>query len=477
MSEKKDLNWDVAFLIFLVFLFLTKLLILYFLKLPLSFDEAYYWDWSRHLAFGYYSKPPMVAWLIRLSTWIFGNSEFAVRLPALLCMVLASGFSYLLFKELTDRKTAFFSAVFISLLPIITIYSFVMTIDPPLIFFWILATYFFVKYLKSRKAFFAILSGVTAGLALLSKQTAAAFCFFGLVFSLLYLRNEPGCKLYLITFVLIPFLVYLPNVFWNLKHGLLMLKHTESHFTRHEHNLKGFLNFFAGCIGAYTPFFVYLIGLGVGYLFSKTKSLILNFLYLEHLPFLLLVMGASLFIKMNVNWIFPFVIGGYFLALRSWESELLSFSRLKKALVKVSFAIGILGSFLLVALALSPKHFPKTAQRLLSKFQGWKVLASKVSESYDGRYPLVCGDRHIAAELAFYLKTHPEPYVANFSRVAKSQYDVWRKVTQLAGKEVVFVGSGNNKPRFLKKAKLLRVVLVKLPYKVEVFSVWQGIIK
>ena len=61
--------------------------------LDLAPDEAHYWDWSRHLDWSYYSKGPLVAWLIRASCELVGDwSEqhtgsltFAVRLPAVLC--------------------------------------------------------------------------------------------------------------------------------------------------------------------------------------------------------------------------------------------------------------------------------------------------------------------------------------------------------------------------------------------------------
>jgi 4-amino-4-deoxy-L-arabinose transferase-like glycosyltransferase len=46
---------------------------------PLTFDEAYYWMWSKHLAGGYYDHPPMVAVVIRLGTMIAGDTEFGVR--------------------------------------------------------------------------------------------------------------------------------------------------------------------------------------------------------------------------------------------------------------------------------------------------------------------------------------------------------------------------------------------------------------
>src|SRR5262245_54029056 len=61
--------------------------------LNLAPDEAHYWDWSRHLDWSYYSKGPLVAWLIRASCELFGpwsqaligNEMLAVRLPAVLC--------------------------------------------------------------------------------------------------------------------------------------------------------------------------------------------------------------------------------------------------------------------------------------------------------------------------------------------------------------------------------------------------------
>ena len=51
---------------------------------PLTFDEAYYWTWSKHLAGGYYDHPPMVAIVIRLGTMLAGDTEFGVRLVSIL---------------------------------------------------------------------------------------------------------------------------------------------------------------------------------------------------------------------------------------------------------------------------------------------------------------------------------------------------------------------------------------------------------
>src|SRR5207344_3538253 len=51
---------------------------------PITFDEAYYWMWSKHLAGGYYDHPPMVAVVIRLGTLIAGDTELGVRLVSIL---------------------------------------------------------------------------------------------------------------------------------------------------------------------------------------------------------------------------------------------------------------------------------------------------------------------------------------------------------------------------------------------------------
>ena len=460
---------DRVFWMFLGVYFIVKLVYLYLLKLPLSFDEAYYWDWSRIPAFGYYSKPPMVAWLIGLSTKIFGTSEFAVRLPALLCCILTLIFGYKLFKELLPKNKALSSTIFLGLVPIITIYSFVMTIDPPLIAFWTIALWCFVRYTKTLSTGYAVLCGIFAGLGLLTKQTMAAFLFFTLIYALLFLKNKRHFYLYLFSLVILPALIYLPNILWNLKHGFLMLKHTESHFTRKEHSILQFLNYFFGCNGAYTLIFTGLLVTGFSYLRSYKRSQVFDYLYVVSLPFLVFITLVALFIKININWIFPFVITGYFLWF--WMED---FSGWRRFVSKVSWGIAIVFSFLLCTLAFKPGLFPPIMQKLLSKFQGWRTLAKEVTPVIPRDLPLVAENRHIAAELDFYLPWHPKAYVLNLSGHPESQYDVWRSVKKLNGKLVILVKSGLSPIGVLKEARLLKKVTVRRSYGNIVFSVWQG---
>ena len=72
--------------------------------IDLSGDEAQYWDWSRNLDLSYYSKGPLVAYIIRASCEMFGNTMPAVRYPALFFSVATSLVTYLLTKKLFDSE-------------------------------------------------------------------------------------------------------------------------------------------------------------------------------------------------------------------------------------------------------------------------------------------------------------------------------------------------------------------------------------
>jgi 4-amino-4-deoxy-L-arabinose transferase-like glycosyltransferase len=61
-------------------------------QLPLSADEAYYWLWSLHPAAGYFDHPPMIAWLIRAGTTLFGATPLGVRFAGIVLSLPASWF-------------------------------------------------------------------------------------------------------------------------------------------------------------------------------------------------------------------------------------------------------------------------------------------------------------------------------------------------------------------------------------------------
>ena len=108
-------------------------------------DEAQYWFWAQHLALGYYSKPPLVAWLIALSTAMFGDGEFAVRLSAPLLHGVAAGLVYAIGTQLYDRRVGFWSALVYASLPAVSLSALLISTDAALMPCWAAALYFFIR--------------------------------------------------------------------------------------------------------------------------------------------------------------------------------------------------------------------------------------------------------------------------------------------------------------------------------------------
>src|SRR5207245_2224166 len=106
-------------------------------------DEAQYWVWSQHLALGYYSKPPLVAWLIALTTGVLGESELAIRLSAPLLHAGAAVFVYAIGTRLYDRQVGLWSALAYASLPGVSVSGFIISTDAALLPFWAAALYAF----------------------------------------------------------------------------------------------------------------------------------------------------------------------------------------------------------------------------------------------------------------------------------------------------------------------------------------------
>src|SRR5438128_1846596 len=140
--------------------------------IDLSGDEAHYWDWSRRLDICYYSKGPMVAWLIRSSCAMLGDTMPAVRLPALLLAIGSSILTYWLTLRLFQSDRIALGAVLLNhLVPMFLAGSVLMTIDPPFFFFWALASCFAVKAIFDEKKWAWIAMGIAIGLGFWSKFT------------------------------------------------------------------------------------------------------------------------------------------------------------------------------------------------------------------------------------------------------------------------------------------------------------------
>ena len=243
-----------------------RIIALIFSPANLGPDEAQYWFWSQTPAFGYFSKPPLIAWAIAVTTAVFGNAEWAVRLAAPLFHFGAAAFLYLAALRIFDRRVAFWTGLAWITLPGVILSSFLMTTDAPLLFFWSAALYCLVRIVKADQPeplLFAVL-GVAIGLGFLSKYAMIYFPA-GLAAAMLVapgLRTALLRPALLLTGVIAGALV-LPNLLWNAQNDFQTLSHTaaNANWGVELFNAQSLLTFLAGqfAVAGPVPFLALIV--------------------------------------------------------------------------------------------------------------------------------------------------------------------------------------------------------------------------
>lgn len=198
----------------------SVLLRLSYLGLPeLFYEEAYYWNYAKHLDIGYLDHPPLVAWIIWLSIKLMGDNEFAVRFGAFICWFFMAYFSYRLARNINKGNLSSPVLLLVATLPIFFATGWAMTPDAPLMACWAAILYFLYRALiqEQRMAWLGV--GITMGLGMLSKYTMALTGFSTLLFILMdrnsrkwVLRPEPYLA------IVVAVIIFSPVIIWNAGH-------------------------------------------------------------------------------------------------------------------------------------------------------------------------------------------------------------------------------------------------------------------
>ena len=187
---------------------------------PLTFDEAYYWTWSKHLAFGYYDHPPGVAVVIRLGTMIAGDTELGVRLVSIL---LALPMSFAVYSTAVilfgGRRVAATATILLNVTLMAAVGTLIVTPDSPLLVASSFIVLSLAKVLETGRGAWWLAVGAAVGAALLSKYTAL---FFGPAI-LIWLVSVPKLRRWLISpwpylGGLVSLLIFSPVILWNADH-------------------------------------------------------------------------------------------------------------------------------------------------------------------------------------------------------------------------------------------------------------------
>lgn len=197
----------------------------------LSFDEAHYWMWSERLAPAYFSKGPGVAFAIRGSTALFGDTEFGVRFWSPILGAATSLLLYYFTRRLFTERAAFWAIIGLNAVPLFNVGTLLMTIDPLSIFFWVAAMFTFWLALERSPGatWLWTTTGFLIGLGFLCKYTNAFELVSIVVVLALVPRHRREFKRRGLYFLLGAFAICLvPPLIWNAQHTWITLSHLRS---------------------------------------------------------------------------------------------------------------------------------------------------------------------------------------------------------------------------------------------------------
>jgi len=404
-------------------------------------DEAQYWLWSLTPDWGYYSKPPLVAWVIRLTTSLLGEDEAAIRLSAPLFHFGTALVIYQIGRRLYDARVGMWSAIAYATLPGVSFSAMIISTDVPLLFFWAVALYAFVRAREEGGGRWWIAVGLAAGFGLLSKYAMAYWLLSAPIFLLAIAEERRHLPRFLGATVL-ALAIYAPNFLWNLSHQFVSYRHTEANanITGLSLHLGAFGEFVGSQFGVFGPIFFGTLLVIVTLLRRALTERRAQLLAVFALPTLAMMMTVSLLSRAQPNWSAPTYVSGVILVV----AFLLQHRR--NALVVVSIAIHVAAAAVafgardaaaLVGYEIPGKYEP------FHRLRGWAQLGRSVSALLR-QYPglrLMSDNREVLAALIYYVRPHPfDALKWNEVRSVHDQFDMTSDVQSAPGANVLFVG-------------------------------------
>jgi 4-amino-4-deoxy-L-arabinose transferase-like glycosyltransferase len=373
-------------------------------------DEAQYWIWAQHPAWGYFSKPPMVAWMIWASNQLLGPSDFTTKLPATLTYFCTSMLVYRIAERLYDGRIAGWAAIAFITLPSVSLSSVIISTDVPLLFFWSVATYGLVRAREpGASRVWWLLVGLAAGLGLLSKYAMGFWIGSALGF-LLAFRDERRHVTSSLAAMVLALAIYAPNFLWNRAHGFASYHHTAANANLHGFALHpdAFAAFAGSQFGVFGPIFagtLILIALGASRRPSAVDRTTWLLLALS-LPTLAIMLVESMLSRAQPNWSAPAYLAATILVVawlyRQGREALVQWSVVLHLAVAV-LAFGAHDIAHAVGLPLPGKLDP------VHRLRGWHSLGEAVSSARDQAptLPLLGDSRELMAALIYYMEPHP----------------------------------------------------------------------
>jgi 4-amino-4-deoxy-L-arabinose transferase-like glycosyltransferase len=416
--------------------------LLFLYPVDLSPDEAQYWYWAQSLDWGYFSKPPLVAWAIAATTSLCGNAEGCVRLSSPVFQFGTSLFILAVGSRLFSARIGLWSAVVFATLPGLSVAAVTVSTDTPLLFCWSAALYALTRVLEKDDLRWWALLGIAIGLGMMAKYAMGFF-----VLSLAFLVTVDGkARAAFLTrgaaiAALLATVIFIPNVIWNARHDFVTLAHTEANANIgaslfHPAALAEFLMSQFGVFGPIL--FAALIWLVVRRARLLWKS-DCRLLFLFAAPPLVVMTALSILSRANANWAAPAYISGVILVVAVLVNEG------RRILVTVSVALHV--GFAVIAFAAvgwaftRPDSLPKWADPL-TRLRSWHSYGSSIS-AIAATVPhrgYLFDDRPELVEMLYYGQPQPvEVWKWQTSAIVRDHFDLTRNVANAPPGPLVLV--------------------------------------
>ena len=392
----------------IIALTLLRVFLLFVNGMPLYADEAQYWLWSKDLDWGYYSKPPLIALLIKISTSLFGDSEAVIRLFSPILHMCTAVALYILGRKLYSKEVGCVSALIFITLPSVFLSSSLISTDVPLLLIWTCALYAFIKAIERHHSRSWLVLGALIGVGMMTKYHFGIFIVAGLIYVITIgkfksLMTNP----YVYGGAAIAIAIFSFNLYWNYQHGFVSMSHTAElaglyKNTTYKSATISILKFFGDQAAVFGPFLLLLFG----WIMFRSKdwvwdneSKLLVIFTLTFLAFIAVIAASN---SAHANWAAPAYISATILV-ASWISKFKKWDILKYNTafhIIAGMAIMFSPFFLMNHDLLPPKMNP------YNRLIGFREMGSElkdIANKYNNKHVIFAtDDRKTYSMIAYY---------------------------------------------------------------------------
>jgi 4-amino-4-deoxy-L-arabinose transferase-like glycosyltransferase len=432
------------------------------LSVPLLGAEAYYWDWSQHLAWGYYDHPPMIAWLIYLTCALFGKTVLGVRLVPLLLGTALPAITRWLAGSLYGAGAGRIAALAMATAPLVVVGGVVSTPDMVVSVFYLLALALGLHSARTWSAVAFFLTGVVTALAILSKFNGFILIPILVLYWLVKSLEKSGRAKWVPLAAVLGLAVLIPYLHWNATHDWVTFRYL--FWYRHKEAGQVLINW-KGPFELLADFFslgpiLGILVLAAAYVTIRSSGGMRNTEHkLAELTMFVLPLAGFLILSFKIllapHWVGQVLLVGVIVAAGTWcrwqESDATTPWRRGYRTLLLSVVVNVIICLVLYGAVLNASAVYRLGRTLgmpsfyddVKEFYGWNEFGQELNRQFrelekEGKPVFILAPEHRLASLArFYAAGSPNAAVLGGSD--EHQFAFWPKPAQTPHSNAVYV--------------------------------------